>query len=48
MRKVCCYLCRGPDIVPVRSIFLEMYEERAESVLYTRFGVLEHAGKIKM
>ena len=47
MRKVCCYLCRGPDIVPVRSIFLKMYEERAKSFLYTSIGFLEHAAKIE-
>ena len=47
MRKVCSYSCRGPDIVPVRSIFLKMYEERAKSFLYTSFGFLEHAAKIE-
>lgn len=47
MRKVCSYSCKGPDIVPARSIFLKMYEERTKSFLYTSFGFLAHAAKIE-
>ena len=43
MRKGCSYLSRRPDIVPTRSIFLRMYEERTRSFLYTSFCFLAHA-----